>query len=348
MNHAKSASFATFLLIAASFPAIAQEAPAAADAEAAPVIKAAAAPTAELSPKKKSPWAGSAITYGHSAAARSIRKDAEGHYNPVWGHRLDLRPQWNLGEHLFVRSRIELAQEFTSSDVYSYRNEVVFGDPYFEIGSPGWQDPFAGLRIGGSLRMTAGLSKASQSETEIVGIAPGVSLSRSFPLLSGLTLRYDARYAEHFHRYTTRQNSGSTLPDCFDPNDIQCSALKSNGALNTRRDITHGPAATFSPIAPLTISTQFVMFRGWRYDKTPSEFDDVAYNPVPDPGMDDLWGFTAAVDYQVLPELNLTLASSTFAHQLDPESRRRSPFSNRHTNFSLDVSLNVEKLISRF
>lgn len=378
MNPVRRVRTAIFLLFAASFPAAAQHgAPEPAPEPAAEPTAAStpstgtpaesaitapvASPVSESVPevtsvpgvtdpaKKGAPWRGSAVSYGHATTAISLRRDAEPLYNPIWYHQLSLRPEWHFGSQLFLRARIDLAQEFTASDVTTRRNEVEWSDLSLDVGATGWEDPFAKVKFAGTLRLIGGLSRNSAAETKIMSVGPGVSVSRKFPVLSGITVRYDARYTQRFHRFTTRQNAGPSISAaCFDPGAIECSVLSQEPVRNIRADLSHGPSLSFSPLEKVSLSAQFQMFRGWLYRLPPSELDAQVANPLPDNATRDLWGFNLGVNYQVLPELDVGIASNTYAAQLSPDSTRRSPFFNRFTTVGLDVTLDVESLVSRF
>lgn len=379
MNPVRRVRTAIFLLLAASFPAVAQDVPPDAAPEPAADAATATTPSAEASPaeaavtapvatpispsvpevtskpgvvessKKGAPWRGSEVSYGHVASALSLRRDAEPLYNPIWYHQLSIRPEWHFGSQLFLRARFDLAQEFTLSDVTTHRNQLEWSDLSLDIGATGWEDPFAKVKFAGTLRLIGGLSRNSASETKVMSIGPGISVSRKLPVLKGLTVRYDARYTQRFHRFTTRQNAGATISAaCFDPGAIECAVLSQEPVRNIRADISHGPSLRFSPMDKVSLSAQFQMFRGWLYRLPPSALDAQVSNPLPDTAVRDLWGFNVGVNYQVLPELDVEIGSNTFALQLAPDSTRRSPFFNRFTTVGLDVTLDVESLVSRF
>lgn len=379
MNNARRVRTAIFLLISASFPAAAEEVAPTPPPEPAPEVAPAATPvteapavvtpaetapsvaappaavvvdnaveaTVEAPAKKGAPYRGTSIGYGLTTVpARTFDPSFQKTYQPTLMHQLDLRPEWHVGSQFYLRARFLLAQEFFTGNASTYNNQVVYSDPSLDLGMAGIEDPFAKIKVAGSLRLIGGVSKSSTSETKIVTLAPGLSLSRSFKVLSGIQVRYDGRLGKHFHRFTTRQNQGPDVAALCAPGDISCHA-NSTGDLNTHTDIVHGPAVAISPTEKLSFSSSFLMYRGWRYAPSPSEFDGVMYNPQVDSGTSNAWGLSAGASYQLIPELSLSLSGSSFAGQLQGDSTRQNPFLNRYTNLSLELGLDVESLLQR-
>lgn len=323
MNTAKRVATATFLFFAASFPAIAQTT----------AVK-----------EAPDPWRGTRFTYGHAATALSFNRAAEPHYNPTWGHRLEVRPQWHFGEQLFLRTRFELAQEFTASDEFNSANEVSWSDVQLDVGARGLEDPFAKVRFGGAVRFTGGISKASLHDSRVASIGPSVLLSRSFPILGGLGLSYEARYTHRFHRYTTRQNAGAHLSACFDPGEpIDCGAWAQDPVRNVRADLSQTLALSFQPISALSLSAQFQLVHQWLYPLPPSEWDAIAFQPRDDTHVRYPWAFgvEAAYDLPVAKGVSVALGASTASMQLGADGVRRSPFFNRYTQLYLNVGLEL-------
>ncbi|MBX5483545.1 MAG: hypothetical protein IRZ16_17115 [Myxococcaceae bacterium] len=293
------------------------------------------------------PWRGSSISYGlTSPTSRTIDRGFQLTYQPSLVHRLDLRPEWHFNEQLYLRGEVLFAQEFFTGNTTTYGHQIVWSDPTIDLGFTGVEDRYTHIRVSGSLQVAAGLSKAAILETRVASLAPGVSISRRFALLSGLQVGYNARLTQHFHRFTTGQNVGAAVPEMCPDDNVSC-IFRSNGALNTHTDIAHGPVVTLSPTRRLSVSASFQMYRGWRYEPTKVDNDPVSYQPLVDPGTSDGWGFAASVSYDVLPFLNVSLNGNSFGPQLTADSQRENPLYNRYTQLSLDLGLDVEAFLQR-
>jgi hypothetical protein len=375
MNPVKPVAAVTFLLLVASFPALAQDEappppPAAEEAPAEPesppeseaevaaeppaegekdpeaVVDAPApAPAPPPPAKKKAPWRGTSLSYSHATSALSLNKAAEPLWNPYYLHRLAFRPQWHFGDQLFLRGNFDLGQELTLADDTNRRYEVVYSDAVLDLGAAGLADPWLGVHLSGSLRVTAGLSKVSQAQTRFLTLGPGVSLSRRFGVLEGLTVRYDVRYSERLHRSTTTVFDGPTLAFCDGRDLAQCAEYAHSGVRNTARDVSQSVGLSMSPHGRISFSAQFLAHHGFLYPLTSAE----QYGLPGDQGQHVryAWGFNLGASIKLFDELSLSLGSSTFAPQLTPSSTRRSPFFNRFTNLYVDLGLDLEALLNR-
>ena len=382
MNNAKPALVATFLLLAASFPAAADEAaptpPPTAEAEpaaAAPVAEPASEPAAEVTaeaapkpapdakpaaevkasatpasapapaPEKKGLFRGSTLSYSHSARAVSADKSFEPLWNPYYVHRLSLRPQVTVADQLYVRASLDVGQELTIADDTNRRYELVLSDAVLDVGALGVKDPLLGIQFAASLRVGAGLSKVSQAQTKFLTLGPGVSVARSFNVLDGLSLRYDARYTERFHRSTTSLYEASTLVICETAYVAQCDSTTSSGVRNVQRDVLQSVGLGFSPHRRVSLSAQGLLSHGFLYALTASDrLDGLEAEGT---NVRYAWGFNLGASVKLTKELSLNLGASTFVPQLDPSGVRQHPFFHRSTNVYADLGLDLEALLQR-
>lgn len=308
--------------------------------------------------KSKSPpalaaFAGSSLSYSHSASAFTFAPGAEPYYNPTWSHRLGILPQARIGPQFVVRGRIFLSQEFTLSDYTQYRHEVEVSDASIDLGLVGVTEPFTRIHVGGDVRIGFPISKISQAQTRVLTTGLGVVLSRPFEVLAGLRLAYIGRYNYRFHRYTTGQLQGASIAACGDPRQPECAEFITTGARNAHSDLTHGPSISFSPHERVSINTSFIMSHLWLYplNATPPELqgstqlDDPAN---PDNPLRQFTNFDLGVSVTLTRPLTLTLGASTFSPWWDTTGTRYFPLFNRNTTLYLDLSVDVEAAISSF
>jgi len=206
--------------------------------------------------RQPNPWRDSEVDYEHGFSAISLAKNAEPTYNPYYAHRLTLIPYWHVGEFFAVRGRFILEQELTNADDTTGKHEVVASDLTVDTSFTGVTEPYSGIKFKGGVRWLFPTSKASQAQTLQIGIGPGVSLERSFPILEGLTISYAGRILFYINRYTSPNNTSSWLAVCG--NDISsptCGPTWQNGGVNPWGRLIHGPEIRLaSPPSSTSIS----------------------------------------------------------------------------------------------
>ncbi|MGA9523070.1 MAG: hypothetical protein WBV82_16495 [Myxococcaceae bacterium] len=300
-------------------------------------------PTAQ---KTSSPWRGSFLTYGHAATTVSLDKGALPFYNPTYAHRLELGPQWNFNDLLFVRARLELMQEFTVSDTYENPHEIVVTDLMADVGTSGWEEPRTGIRISGDLRLTAPTSKIAQAQSRILSVGPRLSLSRKFPVMQGLTVRYDGRYTYRFNRYTTMQNEAPRLIACTDVQSLDCLETAHTGRRNVEQDVVHGATVLFQPLEKLSVTSSLMWSHGFLYALTPSDIP-VRANPYANENFARFSSiFSIGASYQIFDALDVGAGVLTVS-PLGEDGSVRTPFFNQFTTLYLDLGVDFEALLSR-
>lgn len=302
----------------------------------------AATTTATVAPKARPIFRGSALTYGHQATAYTFDRGAEPHYNPTWSHRLGLAPEIHVGDQLFFRGAFSLSQEFTASDSTSRINEVEWSDVLLAVGAVGFTEPFTKIKLGGSFQVALPTSKASKAATRILAIGPSLSLSRTFPVRSGLTLAYAGRYSYRFHKFTTAQRDAPALITCGDPGSAECADFIGTGRRNAHSDVTHGPTVSFAPFDFLSVTASYGMTTQWLYPLAAA--DVTATSPfVSNRYYSD---FDLSLSWQIIRPLGITLGASTAYQQLGTDGRFEQPLFNRFTTLYLDLALDVEATVS--
>ncbi len=358
---------ASFLLMAATFPAAAAQSatgdaqapatstavqasvdgadqtPTATDSAPSAPVAVVSATSAEL--KSTAPWRGSSFTYGHASTALSLDKGAQPWWNPYYAHRLELMPQWHFNDWLFARARFEIGQELTLADDTEYVREVVFSDITADVGTSGWQEPKTGIRISGDLRLTAPTSKMSWAQTKVFSVGPRLALSRSFPVMQGLSVRYEGRYTRRFHRYTTQQTEAPRLIACTDVDTLDCLNNDNTGRRNVMQDVVHGASVSFQPMEKLSFATALMFSHGFLYRLTPSDLPRA--NPFADPNVVRFSSvFSLGASYQIADALNLGAGVLTISPRGEDGSYRQ-PFFNQFTTLYLDLGVDFEALLSR-
>jgi len=315
----------------------------------------------------KVPWRGSQISYGLAMSALSVTPyyiepgaptnpdapDGVYMYNAYVGHRLGLMPEWHFNDQFYLGARFFLSQEFTKSDYTTYKNEFEASDLWLDAAWSGWKEPKTGIKMSGSLRFALPTSKQSQAVGRIMNIGPGISLSRAFPVLSGLVLGYGARFTYRFNRFQTAHMQGPSIIQCGNTSgDPDCLSIMSNGQRASQFDFFHGPSLVFIPHPRLSIYLGFYM--QYAYLPPLSTTSSDPNTPVPNltlhddttgPKWRNFWGANISVSWQTWDTVGFTLGAFTFDSQLDTQGRYRFPVFNRSTVVSIDMSVDIESLI---
>lgn len=299
----------------------------------------------------KSAWRGSSFSYGHQGSAISAFPGAEPFWNPYYAHQLSLRPELHFESlPFFLRGRFSLNQELTLSDETTYRNEVVWSDVVLEAVAQSWTEPVTKLQLGGSLRLTAPLSKAAWAQTLYLAASPSVSVSRRFDVLSGLTLAWSGRYSAFFNRSTTSAFAGPRIP-CGDADSPLCQQLSHSGVRNGSWSLSHGPVVALAVTPRLAFTFVLNQFRTQLYALTPVTVgtDTGPVEVGERSGIDARYATLASLDasYALTADLALTFGVSTFSSQLAPDSTYRNPLLNRFTSLNFEVQVDMERLAAR-
>lgn len=335
-------------VLAVSFLAHAEEAAPVAE----PVPAVVAAEVVQAAPEKTPlPFHGSSLSYSHSASVFTLAPGAEPFYNPNWGHRLGLFPEWHFNDQFFARGRFFISQELTLSDSTAHTREFELSDLWLDAGLTGWKEPVTGLKLGGSLRVGLPTSRVSQAQTRVATVGPGVSLTRTFDLLGGLSLSYGARFTYRFHRSTTGLNAGPSVQGCGVASSEACAEFLSTGVRNAPFDITHGLDVSFSPISVVTVAASFSLVHVWLYPLStlPKELQS-AQGIAQVLGTDtrNASSFNLSVSWQAFKPVGFTLGAFTYSSQLGPDGRFIFPLFNRNTSLYLEAAVDIEAAVSSF
>lgn len=297
---------------------------------------------------QKLPFYGTSVSYGHQLTA----------YNPTpevvaWSQRIGLMPEFHFNKHVFVRSRLYLSQELTLSDSTNSPHEIELSDLWFDGVWTGWKEQITGIKIAGDLRATLPTSKTSQAASRLFTLGPSLNLSRTFPVLAGLSLIYSGRFTWRFNRFATRQNAGGQITNCAGLGLPEACLNTATGMRNVQADLLHGPTVSFSPHERFNISGTFLFQYAFLspLSSVPAEFANVPElqtNPATAVNTRDFVAFSLGVTWTPVDVMSLTLGAFTFSSQLDTESRYVFPLFNRNTVVSLDATFDIEAAVTSF
>jgi len=301
-------------------------------------------------------FAGSIVSYTHSATAYTFVPTAQGplgYYDPTWQHQLTLMPEWHPTDWLYLRGRLFLAQEITDSDVYNSAHEVALSDTSLEVGTSGWKEPTTGVRVGGYLRLTAPTSKTSLAQTRVLGVAPALRLSRSFDVLSGLSVSYTGRFSWRFNRTQTGVTDFTPLLACQGHTCSDFIDERTTGKMNAWADIVHGPTVIFQPTPKVSVNAVFYWVYTPQFTPTADtgHADSLALQAQDKAGSTYTGAFTSfdlSGTWQVTKPVALSFGLSTFSPQVGTGGYYIFPLVNRDTTIYLDATFDIDATVNAF
>ena len=120
-----------------------------------------------------------------SVTALSFSESTDLTYDPYVGMRWRVAPAWTPSEHLSLSLSFAWRTELTESNVTTRRREVLVDDLSLRVAAPGfWTIPAVDVGLSAELGLRFPTSKASQRASLVMGVSPGLSLSRSVSVLS--------------------------------------------------------------------------------------------------------------------------------------------------------------------
>lgn len=305
--------------------------------------------------KKSVAWRGTAIVYENIMATRSLDKGLTLDYDPYYAMSLSFRPRYYVRDDLSFRARMDLEVELTQSEDTDYANQWIVSDLNLYVNySPEWAEiPYTGIKASTDVRLSFPTSPYSQARSMVMGLAPGLSLRRSFDLLSGkwlkaVYLRYSFRATKFFNEYgaatiDTREGCrNTTRPEC-----------QHSGLVNTSWRLVNGVGFTLQLHDQLAFGMDFLFMNNFKYQleagtyevnggvKVDVEESDINMNAA-------MWS-VIDLTYDPVNWLSLSLGLSTFVPTINTTSDGYfNPFYEKYyTNVYLDMTIPVDRFVSQ-
>lgn len=332
---------------------------------------------AAAAPSEAPPWhEGLSLTTGWrtSVTALSFDRSADLTYDPFVAMRWRVVPAYQPLDRLLLSMSFSWQTELTESNVTTRRREVLVDDLTLRVASPSAVEiPRIGVAVSPELGLRLPTSKASQRASLVMGVSPGVSLSRTVPLLSGLTFAYSLGVDLTPHRYHTAglalDGCGPRTATCEVELDTAPQGIAGAGATgvgitqvnlggrNPRLGVNHTLSASLGFTRVVSFAASWTHASYWLYglgDGGADVFDDVIGAPdaasptrTLDP-QDRRWVHVWNLSLGVRPvdPLRLTFGTTTAGNPRTPDNQFRDPVFNRNTQVVIDVALDVVALFA--
>ncbi|MCB9543051.1 MAG: hypothetical protein H6703_11460 [Myxococcales bacterium] len=287
-------------------------------------------------------WAASRVSLLNTVNTYELDKSNSLTWNPYYAVGVRVSPAWRLTEDLSIGAGIAVLREITESDATTREGEWWFDDLTVSAGHRGIELPVIGTRLGGSLALFFPTSKASQARSMQIGVRPGISLTQSFPVLAGLSLRYDGSVRFNAHEYTTSTQVAPSVAAC---RGLECDELSHSGVRNVRWQHGHRLGVALGVFDWLSLSAGAGVFVSHLYEGIAVE-TDAPFAVAPDDRR-YLMAYDAELTLGPWQGLSAGLGLSTYNPQRAPDQTRYDAFYNRYTQAYLDLRIDIAGLIAR-
>ncbi len=295
-------------------------------------------------PGSNSPWRGSQLVLRSMVSALTLDPGAEQTYNEYVAMTWSFRPWYWITDKLFLRGQLDIVHELTDSDVTTQDGEALLSDLSIVLGGSSlYTIPVLGISISADLVFTFPTSKASLGRNMIMGLGPGLGLSRSFDLLEGLVIGYNLRVSPRFFEFTTAARESPIVPGCS-TGPAGCEAYLNTGVRNPYLRLSQVGSISLKALSWLGVSLSVGHAIDWLHEL--EENTSVTYQPVDDADRRYLTFMEFSVNFRPLSMLEVGIGYSALHPQLAPDSTQYTPFFNRYSALFVDLKLHAEALVS--
>ncbi len=291
----------------------------------------------------KAPWRGSSLTYRNEVSALTFDKGAELTYNPYHAMSLMFGGRWWFGDTFFASLGMSLAQELTNADSTTKRGEVWFGDLSIGGGASRFYTiPVVGIAFSADAKILAPTSKVSQARTTIMNLRGGLTMSRSFEVLSGLSLRYRIEGGRGLYSYTTSELEAPRISGCAGT-ATDCDRFLNTGLRNPKWRLVNSFGLGMEFLPWLGASTSYTLLHYWLFPSADDERAD--FVPQEPTDMRYIVAYDVEVHVSPIDAFTISVGASTANAQQMPDSSYRQALFNRYTTVFADLTLNIDGFV---
>ena len=289
-------------------------------------------------PEQPFPFIGSRVILRNAATTLSFDKSKELTYNPFYEASITFMPRFQVSNWYSIAAQFSLSKELTNSDYTTYKNETIVSDlSLIQSFTNILKIPVLDINTSLSLSLTLPMSKVSTARTLIMAVGPGLTLSRNFEILSGISISNTVRGIYFWHEYTTGNYDGCPIISVA---DTECDEYNNIGVRNPEFRILNTTALSISLLSSLAISSSFIVINDPLHD---SYTDESISLTVQEPtNMRFTNSFNAALSYSPFKNLGFELGMNTTNQQLSTDGKTYySPLYNRFTVAYFDLILSI-------
>jgi len=294
---------------------------------------------------EKSPWAGSSLTYTNAVRAMALDEGSELTHNPYYAMSLGVVAQWNITDIFYLHGRMSLTRELTNSDVTTDDGETWLSDLTFRLGaSQFYTIPVAGIYFSGLIDIITPTSPTAKARTLEAGLAPALGIGRYWDVLGGIHISYRFQATRYFYEYTTSQRELPLIGGC-DSSQGGCASHENLGLRNAEWRLGHTFALSIGFTKWMGIRASGSLYTDYLFDEVTSE--RVSYEPQVDQDQRFVVSTDLALTFRPVAALGIAIGAATTNAQLDTDSSFETPFFNKNTVVYLDLTLDIDGLVSQ-
>ena len=286
---------------------------------------------------------GSSFGVRHTVNALGLDRSADLTWNPYAAATFSLSPSYALSSKLSLAANWDLSAEYTQRDAEA--SQLSAGDPSLSVvhGSV-WAHQGSGLNLDGSASVRAGLSASSRAATRLGSLSLGTGLSRKFPEVKGLSLRWGLSATRYGHTSTHGRMAQSLYTGCTGPITVvgfasACAAeiTTHSGGANSHTALSTNLRASYK--LPYKLSARATVGGSWSWTYAADLVDpQISYAGPSGTSTRYLLLSDLRLSAAPHPRLGAAFGLSTAHPQLGADGTYRTPFINRYSNLYFDLT----------
>jgi len=299
--------------------------------------------------KYKAPYRGTSISYRNEISAVSLDREHDLTHNPYYAMSWMFHPMWWVGDVFNMALTVPISRELTESDWTTNSGETVLGDVSVGFGLTNFYTiPVLDLGFSARLGFKAPTSKMSRARSLILGISPGLSVSRNFDVLEGINLSYSLGFTKNFHEFSTAGSNDSKIDGGCAGQGASC-AFMNSGVRNTSWALSNTFALDISFLEWLSVGANVGVLQAYLYDQGDNADMTSVNNSFGDDSIDKRYLMIYGLEIATapVPALSIAIGAETSNTQIGPDGTYNKPFFNRYTAIYLDLRLSFAGLVSQ-
>jgi hypothetical protein len=266
-------------------------------------------------------------------------------HNPNYTMSFGAVAQWNITDIFYLNGRLSLSRELTNSDFTTNDGETWLSNLTFRLGASRFYTiPVAGIYFSFDVDIITPTSPIAQARTLQAGLAPGLSVGRSWDVLGGINLSYGFRATKNFYEFTTAQRELPLISGC-DSSAGGCASHENLGLRNADWRLAHTFAFSIGFTDWMGLRTSAAVITDHLFDEVSDA--RVTFEPSADQDRRFLVSTDLALTFQPIKALGIAIGAATTNALLDTDSTSETPFFNKNTVVYLDLRLDIAGLVSQ-
>lgn len=298
----------------------------------------------EVPNARKNPMAGSLLFFEQELSTQTagLEPSPELSSVPFYSWWFSLRPRWNFNDYVRVQARFDYTKELTNTEETPLLHEDVFGDIWTDLVVEGAMPRAKHTRLLGGARLVWPTSLVSQGSGVYVktGVFGGVNQEIVFKqgaqFFASARVAARAIYLHTFSNATTPTDYGQFAYTRQNVDEFSFASDQISGQTIVHDEFDLVAEGGLQIIPKLELVLDFVVLQQWHYAPTNASVGTpLGTQFVPRIGDDqttDLVWEIAALDYDVIPEMSLSLGYYNLTNEIAPDGTLRGPFTGGEGN----------------